>query len=130
MIYIKSVSVIFGKEKHTFNNVLEAQKLILSRSENFPTGECGTPILVRIIYEDGQEIELFMDCKHPDSADPDLWIVPHLHNFLMFYAGKWKPDGMTEYEYRRYQDENKIGKKWFVNFIEKYETGLRIDLVL
>lgn len=127
MIIIKKIIVSrnHGKSVNEFTSVLEAQQFILSYAENLPEKKCD-PHIVTIIYEDGEKIELFMDCKNPNSDDPDLWIMMHLQNFLMFYAGLWKPENLSDEEYQKYQRENKLGKGWFRDFIEKYETGCKI----
>ena len=131
MIPIKRVVIeVPGKadQRWEFTNVLEAQRLILSRANTFPTGEKGILHVVSLIYEDDQNIQLFMDCKNPEAEDADLWITPHLHNFLMFYAGFWRPENMDDQQYKQYMDKNRLGTDWFRRFIEHYETGCRVDL--
>lgn len=131
MIPIKLVVIeVVGKadQKWEFTSVLEAQRFLLSMADSFPDDEYGIFHIITLVYEDGRNIKLFMDCKNPKSDDADLWITPHLHNFLMFYAGMWRPDNMDDQQYQKYMAENKLGTEWFLQFIKHYETGCKINI--
>lgn len=127
MIPIKCVTIEVNGEKLEFSNVLQAQKTLLLRAKKYPK-ENSIPHIINIIYDDGQYISLFMECKHPSEKDADLWIVQHLHDFLAFYAGFWRPNELDEDQYQKYMSENHLGKEWFRNFIKRYETGYQIDM--
>ena len=107
-----------------------ANNWLQSQSHSFPKGGCYDKHGFKVTWEDGEEYEGRLDCKHFTETDNDLNLKQHIIDHCIWHAGKkvnpWC--GKEKYEqmmadWERYKPGT---KQSYIDFLNKYfpEVGI------
>lgn len=94
------------------------------QEETYPKDGCYDKHDFTIVFQDGEEYEGRLDCKHSSCPDPDLDVARHVREFVEFHAGMRCPPHMTPEEYEkllRTLDKRGNGRAESRAWLEKYE---------
>lgn len=106
-----------------FDSWQSANSWLVSQSFTFPKGGCYDKHDFKIVFNDGQDYNGRLDCKHHSEPDNDLNLFTHIKEFCEFHAGRREilPAHITKEQYA--QMINRFGAETVRaqgEFIDKY----------